>query len=138
MKYNPSYARVTVTESVSAKGGAPRKNQASAITLSLRREVSAGAENGEKCGDSAGVAERAQTGEGSWNTCIAKCGGICLLNGLKKGSGSGFSFFFSLSSGFRASGMKLEPLWKTRSRFFLSEDNGSLLFAVLKMISFCL
>lgn len=32
----------------------------------------AGAENGEKCGDGAGVAERAQTGEGSWNTCIAK------------------------------------------------------------------
>lgn len=60
MKYNPSYARVTVTESVSAKGGAPR------------REVCAGAENGEKCGDGAGVAERAQTGEGSWNTCIAK------------------------------------------------------------------
>lgn len=94
--------------------------------------MSAGAENGEKCGDSAGVAERTQTGEGSWSTCIAKCGGICLLNGLGKRQRLWFQFLFPLSSGFRARGVKLKLLWKTSSRFFLSEDNGSPLIVVLK------
>lgn len=94
----------------------------------------AGAENGEKCGDGAGVAERAQTGEGSWNTCIAKVWWHLFVKWPEKRQRLWFQFFFFfLSSGFRARGVKLELLWKTRSRFFLSEDNG---FVVLKMISF--
>lgn len=69
--------------------------------------------------------------EGSQSTCIAKCDGICLLNGLRKSQWLGFPFFVSAT--LRANGVKLV----LRGRgFFLSEDNGSVLFVVLKVIPF--
>lgn len=74
----------------------------------------AGAENGEKCGDGAGVAERAQTGEGSWNTCIAKVWWHLFVKWPEKRLWFPFFFFFSLSSGFHARGVTLQLLWKTQ------------------------
>lgn len=56
--------------------------------------MSAGAENGEKCGDGAGAAERAQTGEGSWNTCIAKVWWHLFVKWPEKRQRLWFQYFF--------------------------------------------